>query len=229
VNGALDCFSEAYASVLSSESQLDISYSTSDTNSSCPPVVSPLSVTMSGPSTADFTTATCSTLTWSASASGGTTPYSYNWYYNGTQVGTGASYSRSVCYNAADFTVQATVTDGSSPVQSKSVSRAVDVTYAPPPSCSVTITGTDYEYFTTTGCRSRTWTANVSGCTPSTYQWKWNGSVVGSGSTYTRSLCAGNSTNTLDVTVNGTAYDSHTVILEYERLDSCGTNGQICP
>lgn len=122
-NGELDCFSEAYASVSIPAEELH--YSSSDINYSCPPPA--LEVTMSGPSSVDFTTATCSTQTWSASASGGTIPYSYVWYYNGTQVGTGTSYSRSVCYNHADFTIQVTVTDSSSPVQTKSVSRAVDV------------------------------------------------------------------------------------------------------
>lgn len=125
MNGALDCYSEAYASAWSDA--LGIYYSTSDTNYSCPPPG--LKVTMSGPTSAYFTTATCSTYTWSASVSGGTTPYSYKWYYNGTQVGTGTSYSRSVCYNHPDFTIQVTVTDSSSPVQSQSVPRAVDVIY----------------------------------------------------------------------------------------------------
>ena len=86
---------------------------------------------MSGPSFAYYTNATCSTKTWSATVSGGTAPYSYKWYYNGSQVGTGTSYSRSVCYNHADFTIQVTVTDSSSPVKTQSVSRAVNVTYEP--------------------------------------------------------------------------------------------------
>lgn len=123
----IPCYSEANSSAVSSA--LGISYSTSDTNSLCPAVT--LSVTMSGPSFAYFSTATCSTKTWSATVSGGATPYAYKWYYNGTQVGTGTSYSRSVCYNSADFTIQVTVTDSSNPVQTQSVSRAVNVSYEP--------------------------------------------------------------------------------------------------
>lgn len=138
VNGSLDCFSEAYASM--SSPALEISYSTSDTNYSCPPVQP----------------------------------------------------------------------------------------------CSVTITGTSYEFFTTLGCRTRTWTANVSGCTPSTYQWKYNGTVVGTGSTYSRSICPSHSSFTLDVTVNGTAYDSHYVEVYYDDgggdPSGCGAPpGGICP
>ena len=105
-----------------------------------------------------------------------------------------------------------------------------DANYScPAQPCTVAITGTSYEFYSTTGCRSRTWTANVSGCTPSTYEWKWNGTVVGTGNTYTRSLCASNATHTLEVTVNGSAYDSHAVTLEYEPYDpECGVS-KICP
>ena len=226
--GGLDCYSEAYASV--SSSGLEISYYTVlDTNYSCP---ASLNVTMSGPSAANFSTATCSTLTWSASPSGGTTPYSYTWYYNGAQVGTGASYSRSVCYNHADFTIQATVTDSSNPVQSKSVSQAVDVTYSSP--FSVTINGSTYEYFEYTGpCRNVTWTSTVSGgASPFTYQWKVGTTVVGTGSSYTRSVCRSQQPGfTLSLTVTGSnsaiATDDHSVTVERAPYDECG--GGICP
>jgi hypothetical protein len=131
VNGSLDCYSSAYASVQSSS--LGIYYDTSDNNSLCPAPPSPtMTVTMTGPSSIYFSTATCSTKTWSASVSGGLSPYSYTWFYNGTQVGTGTSYSRSVCYSSADFTIQVTVTDSSTPTpQSVSVTRTVFVDYEP--------------------------------------------------------------------------------------------------
>lgn len=101
----------------------------------------------------------------------------------------------------------------------------------PPVPCTVTISGTSYEYFIMPGgggCRSRTWTANISGCTaPFTYQWTKNGTVVGSGSTYTQSVCASTADFTLGVTVNGIASDTHVVDVEVEYCECC--NGQICP
>ncbi|HWN45361.1 MAG TPA: hypothetical protein VNW71_24255 [Thermoanaerobaculia bacterium] len=134
----------------------------------------------------------------------------------------------------------ASVSGGNGPLpcyseaSSSAVSSALGISYStsdtnsscPIPPCSVTISGTSYEFFTNYSCRSRTWTANVSGCTPSTYQWKYNGSVVGSGSTYTQSVCGYNGSFTLDVTVNGSATDSHFVTVDFCECGPC--NGQIC-
>jgi hypothetical protein len=199
MNGQLDCFSEAYASV--SIPALEIFRSFSDINYSCPPP--DFNVSMSGPSSVNFTSATCSTQTWSASVSGGTTPYSYEWYVNGTQVGTGTSYSRNVCYNGADFTIQVTATDSSSPVQSKSDSRAVDLTYAPPPvPLDVTMSGPASIFLTTGRCVTATWSAAVSGgSTPYSYKWYYNGTQVGTGTSYSRSVCHNHADFTIQVTV----------------------------
>ncbi len=102
------------------------------------------------------------------------------------------------------------------------------------PPCAATISGTTYEVFVTPGgggCRSRTWSVTLSGgCTASSYQWKMNGTVVGSGSTYTLSVCASHEPGfTLQATVNGTYTDSHVVTVERQFCEcGCG-GGQICP
>jgi hypothetical protein len=84
----------------------------------------------------------------------------------------GGSVSGTPCYSEAN-------SSAASSALGISYSTSVTNSSCPPPPCSVTITGTTYESFTNYSCRSRTWTANVTGCTPSTYQWKYNGTVVG--------------------------------------------------
>ena len=100
----------------------------------------------------------------------------------------------------------------------------------PAPACTVTISGTSFEYFTSLGCVSRTWTASASGCTAYSYQWKKNGAVVGTNSsTYTQNVCASGGSFTLDVTVNGgAATDSHYVDVYYEYCECCDPR-YICP
>jgi len=95
--------------------------------------------------------------------------------------------------------------------------------------CTVTISGTSYEYFFTSGCRTRTWSASPSsGCTVSTYQWKKNGTVVGTGSTYTQSVCSSTADFTLGLTINGTtSAPALYVDIEYEPCECCNT-GQLC-
>ena len=109
VNGSVDCFSEAYASTQSSA--LGISYSTTDTNYSCPATATPLSASISGTDYEYFAGTGCRSRTWTASVSGGSTPYTYQWYYNNTAVGTGSTYTRSVCGSHMSFQLKLVATD----------------------------------------------------------------------------------------------------------------------
>jgi hypothetical protein len=93
LQGGPDCYSQASSSVNSV--QLGISYSTFDENYQCPPP--PVYVTITGPTSSSITGFTCRTLTWTASASGGTPGYSYAWYRDGYYVGAGSSYSETFC------------------------------------------------------------------------------------------------------------------------------------
>ncbi len=123
-----------------------------------------------------------------------------------------------------------------SEASSYATSTALGISYStsdtnsscPATPCTASISGTSYEYFATGGCRSRTFTAVVSGCTATSYSWKIGGTVVGTGSTYTRSICATAASFTLDLTVNGTIVaPSHDVVIDYEPCECCG--GGICP
>ncbi len=129
-----------------------------------------------------------------------------------------------------------------SEASSSAASSALGISYStsdtnslcPAPTCTVTITGTTYELFTTLGCRNRTWSASISGCTPTSYQWKYNGTVVGTGSTYTRSICPAHSSFQLDLSIThsgGTASDpnGHFVTVDYQVCECGPCNGQICP
>ncbi|HET9229314.1 MAG TPA: hypothetical protein VFR31_21725 [Thermoanaerobaculia bacterium] len=135
----------------------------------------------------------------------------------------GGSVSGIPCYSEASSYAQ-------SSALGISYSTSATNSTCPVPPCNVTISGTDYEFFSNYSCVSRTWTANVSsGCTASSYQWKDNGTVVSTGSTYTRNVCGYHGSFNLELTVNGTAYDSHYVTVDY--YDPCGYCGcyQICP
>lgn len=134
-----------------------------------------------------------------------------------TATSNGGSVSGIPCYSEASSYAQSTALGISySTSDTNSSCPAVSCT-------SATISGTTYEVFFLNNCRNRTWTvAPNSGCTASTYQWKYNGTVVGTGSTYTRSVCAGNYSFTLTATVNGTLVDTHAVTVEYEPEPMCG-------
>jgi hypothetical protein len=76
------------------------------------PPTPPLATTISGPTQADLDYYTpCSTLTWTASSTGGTPGYTYTWYIGTTQVGTGTSYSQSYCRTNTTVNVKVVAKD----------------------------------------------------------------------------------------------------------------------
>lgn len=79
----------------------------------------PLTVSISGPGMVYHD----DPATWTALASYGTTPYTYTWYRNGVQVGTGSTYSTIV---KSSFTLQVTVRDAVGATASASKSVAME-------------------------------------------------------------------------------------------------------
>ncbi len=176
--------------------------------------------------------------------SGDTTAYAYARATSGTTTNTVTQSDPKTGTNVNSHAV-ASANGGSvsgipcySEASASAASTALGISYStsdtnsscPGVPCTVTITGTAYEYFIIPGgggCRSRTWTASVSGCTATSYQWTKNGVAAGTGSTYTQSVCASTADFTLGVTVNGVASDTHFVDVEVEYCECC--NGQICP
>jgi len=130
VNGSTNCSSNANSYATSTA--LGISYSTSDSNSLCPapPPPSGPTVTISGPTSITKFTGLCKSGTWTASATGGTTPYTnYAWTLNGFGVGTNSS-SLTLTFCPDDVetvTVGVTVTDYASHTGLNTFSTWVDV------------------------------------------------------------------------------------------------------
>jgi hypothetical protein len=167
-------------------------------------------------------------------------------YARATLNGTTTTVSQSDPHTGTSVTshAAATVYGGSvtgipcySEASSYAQSSALGISYStsdtnsscPAVACTASISGTSYEYFIQAGCRSRTWTAVLSsGCTATSYQWKIGSTVVGTGSTYTKSICPSTPSFTLDLTVNGTVTSSLFVEVVYEPCECC-RSGQICP
>lgn len=127
------CYSEA--SAYAQSSTLGISYSTSDVNNGyCPVPANPPSCSINGTSYEYFLNATCRNRTWTASASGGVTPYTYQWKVNGSVVGTGSSYTQSICYYSSGFNLDLVVTGANG--LSCTSSRYVYVEYDPGSQCN---------------------------------------------------------------------------------------------
>jgi len=136
VNGGsvtgIPCYSEA--SSYAQSNALGISYSTSDSNDSCPAPVTPMTVSISGPSWLYFTSYDCNQYTWTATVSNGSAPYTYAWYEDGSYAGSGSSYSRYVCYSEYSFNLSVTATG--SDARTGSDSHLVTVQFEPyDPSC----------------------------------------------------------------------------------------------
>lgn len=90
----------------------------------------------------------------------------------------------------------------------------------------VTISGLDSVWFWSPGCQTVTWSASVTGGSGTrTYQWKWDGTNVGSNSSsYSRTVCSGSAgyyTLRVDVTdSSGSTFDTHDFWVESELM--CG-------
>lgn len=129
VNGVSACYSYAYASMTSYD--LGIVYEQSVENTTCP--APPLNLTLSKSyayPTLHIYGYDCYSVTWTASVSGGSSPFTYAWTLDGGSVGSNSStYTKQFCGPDQETTytanVSVTVTDSASQTKSASSSQAI--------------------------------------------------------------------------------------------------------
>jgi hypothetical protein len=145
VVGVRDCHSYSYASVMSYD--LGITYEQSVENWSCPSTPTVTAYVDYG--YVQLYGWDCQTVTWTASVSGGTSPYSYAWYRGGSYVGSGSSYSEMFCGGnySSSYGADATVTATDSFSQSGSASASTWIyTYTTNPGCTGRFCQCDPQY-----------------------------------------------------------------------------------
>src|SRR5437773_2177605 len=139
-------------------------------------------------------------VTFSASASGGTTPYNFSWSFGDGSTGTGSSTTHTYS-SAGTFNVVLTVKDSGSPQQTATSQQSVSVS-SPPPSLTASFV---YSPSTPQVGQQVTFTASVSGGTaPYTDSWSFGDGSTGTGPSVTHTYSsAGSFTVTLTVKDSG--------------------------
>jgi hypothetical protein len=221
-NGGGPCETQSYGEMLSdSLSAPPYTWTKRVITSSCPPVVPPLNVTVTSnaPSTTiDLYNSDCITLTWTTNISGGTPPYSSTMYLNSASQGVRTTYSKSYCNAGTNSSVTAavssTVTDSSSPVQSKSASASTITirSHAVTTPLNVTVTSnapsTIIDLYAD-DCISITWTTSISGGTPTYSSTMYSGTTsLGVRTTYPATYCNARTNTSRTVSISATVTDS---------------------
>src|SRR5881396_702319 len=152
------------------------------------------------------------TVSFTGSASGGTSPYSYSWSFGDGSTGTGSSVTHTYA-STGSFTIVLTVSDSSSPQQTTTSQQSITVSSTPP---ALTASFT-YSPSSPQAGQQVTFTASASGgTTPYTFSWSFGDGSTGTGSSVTHSYSSpGSFTVTLTVKDSSspqqTASSQHTV------------------
>ncbi len=140
-----------------------------------------------------------SPVTFTATTSGGTPPYSITWNFGDGTSGTGTSVTHTFT-SAQSFTVKETVTDSSTPTQTATSSQSVTVVTTPPLSTTLQVSSSSPQVGQTV-----TFTASATGGTsPYTYTITFGDGATGIGSTTTHAYSIAGS-YTAKVTVTDSA------------------------
>ncbi len=135
-----------------------------------------------------------------ASGSGGTSPYQFSWTFGDGANGTGGTPYHAYS-NAGTYTVTLTTTDSSTPQQTATSQQTISVTNPTPPPTNLTASFT-YSIVHPTVGQTVSFTGSATGGTqPYSYSWNFGDSTTGSGVTAAHSYAsAGTYTVTLTVT-----------------------------
>jgi PKD repeat protein len=143
-----------------------------------------------------------------ATASGGVSPYTYTWSFGDSSTGSGASVTHT--YSAAgSYTVTLTVTDSSTPTANKqAVTKSVAVAAPSPPPLGASIT---YSPTNPVAGQIITFSASVTGgVSPYSYSWSFGDSSTGIGQSTSHSYSA-QGTYTVTLTASDSASPAQTV------------------
>src|SRR5438094_132390 len=136
-------------------------------------------------------------VTFTASATGGTTPYTFSWSFGDGSTGTGSSVTHTYS-SAGSYAVTLTVKDSNSPQQTATSQKTVTVTSLPPPlSASFSFSPSSPQ-----AGQQVTFTASASGGTvPYAYSWSFGDGSSGTGASVTHTYNAAGTFNVV-LTVN---------------------------
>src|SRR3989454_1034843 len=175
------------------------------------------SVTVSNPPPTPLTTSSTYSPTspqvgqqvsFSGSASGGTSPYTFNWTFGDGSSGTGSTVTHTYT-SAGTFTVVLTVKDSGSPQQTTSSQQSITVTSPPPPALTASFT---YSPANPQIAQAVSFTGSASGGTqPYNFGWAFGDGSTGTGSAATHAYTtAGSYTVVLTVKDSGSPQQTAT-------------------
>jgi hypothetical protein len=172
----------------------------------------PVVASVNGPATAtsdDYTSA-CAGVTWTASATGGHSGYTYTWYLGTgtTAQGTGSTFTKSYCSTSQSVTVKVVARDSDGHTDSATYTTNVQYRAA----IVAKITGPATVTTTSTNtCADVTWTASATSSGHSGFTYKWylgtGTTVQGTASTFTKRYCS--TTQSVTVKLVASASDGH--------------------
>ena len=138
-------------------------------------------------------------VTFTGTASGGTSPYTFTWSFGDGSTGTGASTTHTYSL-VGSYVVTLTVVDSGSPQQTTTSQRTISVANPPPLSAGLTFSPASPD-----AGQSVSFTASASGGTsPYSYSWSFGDGGTASGNLVSHSFAsAGSYTVTLSVTDSG--------------------------